>query len=306
MVALASVTDDCARVSRFGAEMRSNHESRGDGLRHIGCSMNGMQVRSLVSLGFSVVVVLLAACNSGLVDDDSKCPSGSTCQGSDDGGANVDSGAEGSSCTLGSVPGDRACVPGVAKAGTPITIAVEGDGCLGCFTAFEPCKVDVTGSTITVTMATKTCPPAGDRACPAICMIPKTTCSLPALAAGDYVVKFSNESASVRSRTLVVAADGATSCELTPPGLPPAELDTSKYGKTCTTDEDCVAVASGSMCGACGVCPNTAIAKSDEDAYDAEARSLISQCKFPDPAPACAPCPPAEARCQAGACVLSR
>ncbi|WP_146652007.1 hypothetical protein [Labilithrix luteola] len=265
-----------------------------------------MQLRSLVSLGTTVFVALVVACNSGLVDHEGSCPSGSTCEGSDDGGANVDSGTEGEHCTIGSLPGDRACVPGFGKAGTPITIAAEGEGCLGCFTAFEACKVDVAGTNITITMATKTCPPAGDRACPAICAIPKTTCTLPALAAGEYRVQFSNESKGVRWRTLVVAADGDTSCDLTQPGLPPAELDTTKYSKTCTTDEDCVAVASGSTCGACGVCPSTAIAKTDETAYDAEVRRLTSQCSFPDEVPACAPCPPAEARCQAGACVLSK
>lgn len=267
--------------------------------------MQGMHVRNFVSVGVTLLVALLAACNSGLVDDDSKCARGATCQGSDDGGANVDSGTGGGGCTVGSLPGDRACVPGFGKAGTPITIDVEGDGCLGCFTTFEPCKVDVAGATITISLATKSCPPPGDVACPAVCAIPQTTCSLPALAAGEYVVKFSNESASVRSRTLVVTADGETSCDLTQPGLPPAELDTSKYATTCTTDDDCVAVAKGSMCGACGLCPNTAIAKTDKDAYDAEARSLTSQCTFPDQIPACAPCPPAEARCQAGACILS-
>lgn len=239
---------------------------------------------------------------------------GSTTVGSSDGGSGLDGGGDGAACTINAVPGNRACVPGTARANAPIEIAVLAtEGCLGCFTTFEPCKVEVNDKLITVTMVSKTCPPPGDQACPAVCMLPRTTCTLPALSEGTYTVRVTGEGADSASpkRELVVAADGGVaSCTLPSPPNPPDPMEGSKYSKSCAADADCEVVSVGSLCTC--ACPNFAIAKSSLSDYESDKRAHLSQCEPASPV-ACGPCQSKVAKCDraddgggvSGTCVLT-
>lgn len=247
-----------------------------------------MSFRAGLAFGTSLLL-LIAAC-------------GGTTTGMADGGGGGggDGGGDGGgSCTTALLPGDRACVPGTARANTPLELSVAAtDGCLGCFTTFEPCQVEVSGTTITIAMRTKTCPPPGAQACPAICALPGTTCQLPALAAGTYEVTVSGEGVrgGLPPRQLVITNDAtATSCKLPPPdqGEP---LDGTKYSRSCSVDADCVLATAGNVCQPCR-CPDIAIARSASAAYEADFRALVSQCAGQKGAIACAACAPATARC---------
>ena len=210
-------------------------------------------------------------------------------------------GGAGGSCTNATLPGDRACVPGLAQANVPIEIAVDAmDGCLGCFTTFDPCKVDVSGQNITLSMITRSCSPPGDQACPAVCALPGTTCKLPALAAGTYTVKVTGDKArtGLPPRELVVTNDagGSSSCKLPQPGTEPPALDGKKYGTSCTLDTDCRTATVGSLCSPCK-CPNLAIAKTESAKYEADYRAGSSLCHASDDTIACAACPPPDVTC---------
>jgi hypothetical protein len=266
-----------------------------------------MSFRAAVVVGSSVVLLSLAACggnvntfgaDGGGVGGGSEGGGGG---GGGEGGAGEGGGGGGGSCTTATLPGDRACVPGVARANTPLEIDIDAsEGCLGCFTTFEPCQVVVSGTTITVSMVTKSCPPAGDQACPAVCLLPQTSCKLPALAAGTYTVDVTGQptSTGLAPRTLVVADDAtATSCKLPRNGEKPAPLDGSKYSTSCSTDDDCMIATAGELCGPCK-CPNLAIAKASSSAYGADYRERTSQCQPEKSGVQCAACPPAKAACE--------
>jgi hypothetical protein len=160
---------------------------------------------------------------------------------------------------------------------------------------------------ITVSMVTATCMPAGDVSCPDICQIPAATCSIPALAAGEYTVALDNG----RSHVLVVGGAGgnATSCMLSRPGgLPPTPLDASKYASGCSADSDCKPVVAGNVCNSCA-CATAAIAKSADVAYESDYRAAISQCPLDGVEPPCVPCMMPVAACDKsgsgnGRCIL--
>ena len=246
------------------------------------------------------VIALSAACGGSVAggpDGSSSSSGGSSSGGSSSGGS---SGTSGGTCTSSPVAGSRACVPGTARAGAPLRIAVDAtDGCLGCFAKLDACTVDVVGDRITVAMTATTCEPTTDRECPAVCMIPSTSCDVPPLAAGEYTVEVAGEGSrsGLAPRTIVVAADATeTSCELPSPGTPPAPLDGSKYARACSTDEDCVRATVGNLCQPCA-CPNTAIAKAAAAEYEADRRARSSQCE-PQGAVVCAACAPMNAKCE--------
>jgi hypothetical protein len=252
------------------------------------------RLSSASSVGVAAVLAFVIVACGGSVGDGA---SGSDA-GTDGGG---DGSEGGGSCTTATLPGDRACVPGIAPAGVPIEIGVDAaDGCLGCFTTFDPCKVDVSGSEITVSMITRTCPPPGDQACPAICALPGTTCKLPALAAGTYTLKVTGDKArsGLPPRELVVANDPAASasCKLPMPPNDPEPLDGKKYSTSCSVDADCKLATIGNLCMPCK-CPNVAIATSDSAKYAADYRAGSSQCHATSDLIACAACPPAKATC---------
>jgi hypothetical protein len=222
--------------------------------------------------------------------------------GTDGGGGGDGGGGDGGSCTTTTLPGDRACVPGLAQANVAIELQVDAaDGCLGCFTTFDPCKVDVSGNDITVSMITRTCPPpGGDQACPAICALPGTTCKLPPLAAGTYTVKVTGDGqrTGLPPRELVVTNDAGatTSCKLPQPPNEPPPLDGAKYSTSCSVDTDCETATVGNLCAPCK-CPNAAIATSDSAKYKADYRAGTSQCRGTNDLIACAACAPSKATC---------
>lgn len=239
-------------------------------------------------------VALLVACGGSVTSIDDGRDTGD-----DDDGTGKGGGGD-SSCSVSDVAGDRACVPGFAKANTALTIDLDAtEGCLGCFTTLRPCKVSVNGDEISVGMEASVCKPAGDQACPAVCGLAKVSCSIPPLAAGTYTIKVAGEPSTLpRSRELVVSDDASaeTSCSLDYPGTQPEPIDVDKLPKTCSNDDDCVAVVS-SPCGACG-CNDAAIATSAKTDFDAVWRARFSQCKPPSAQVACAPCEPAMAHCK--------
>lgn len=256
-----------------------------------------MMLRSALALG-STLVLLLVACGGDVSGvGSSRGASGTSGNGgtSSTGGLSGTSGAV-ATCTVQTLPGDRACLPAPA-ARTPITIAVDASkGCVGCFTTFDPCNVTVTGDRITVSMFTRTCPPAGDVGCPAVCTF-QATCTIPPLAAGTYKVDVAGGGphAGLPDRELVVTADGATSCKLpSPPNEPKPIPDI--YSRECATDDDCAIAKIGSVCAPC-TCPNTAIAKSALPAYEADYRAATSQCPRSDVQVKCGGCEDHKAIC---------
>lgn len=269
----------CAVVARESAlDAGKRGAGRGTAVAWNVGIMASTVLRTSVHVLASVTLAVLAACggaaSSAGVDE---CGSSASCA-APDGGLSGDSGNDGGApaCTTASVIGRRACVPGTAKAGAPLELAIDAsDGCLGCFTTLA-CKVSVAGTTITLEMQATTCPPAGDVACPAVCLVPQTTCSIPALAEGTYDVKVvgDGERPGLAPRKLVVAASAsATTCTLPQPGTPPTTLDTSTYATSCSEDTDCILATGGDLCTPCK-CPTTAIAKTDAEKYAADARAV--------------------------------
>lgn len=233
------------------------------------------------------------------------------------GGDDRDDGNQGggggdTACSTATFPATRACVPGTAKAGVPITVTVDKvDGCLGCWTTFDACVgslVDTGGAggpTIVLSPSTTTCPPSGDQACPAVCGLPRVTCTIPALPAGTYAVTIQGEKPSIgrAPRTLVVSADATeTSCSLSEGGVSPPPLDLSKYDDDCKVDDDCTRVSSN-LCMPC-FCPDDAVAVSAKAQYEADARALTAQCLPGSGDVACAACYDRKAICNAGRCEL--
>jgi hypothetical protein len=243
----------------------------------------------------ALVVVSIAACGGATSEGEGT----SRDPGVDGGGGGNADGGIAPSCTTTTIEGRRACVPAIATVGTPITLAIDAsDGCLGCFTTLA-CKVSVSGSAITLTMESTTCPPAGDLACPAVCQIPATTCTVPALAEGTYDVKVSGEGRpGVAPRQLVVGsgAAAASSCTLPALGTPPEPLDLTPYATSCSVDTDCRLARGGNLCAPCG-CPDGAIAVKDTAKYEADFRARASTCEGDRSGIACAACAPVKAVC---------
>jgi len=240
------------------------------------------------SLGLALVAALTAvvACQVSVVNEG-------------DASANSDAGASDASpedaggCVTETLPGDRACVPGTARAGAPITLALSGDLCGGL--PNQPCEVTVSGSRITVAMRVRHCPPPD--ASP-VCIQTAGSCSIPALAAGTYTVEVMGEPRASRPpRTLVVEAEAtATSCSL--PQWAPAPLDGSRYDTTCTQDTDCTPVTVGDLCAPC-TCPGAAIAAKAFASYAADYRARLSECPVEATGgPVCAACPAPQVTCK--------
>ncbi|MBX3226731.1 MAG: hypothetical protein KIT84_39075 [Labilithrix sp.] len=240
-------------------------------------------MRSVVGL------VFLAACGgsvgSTFSPDASTSSSSSTSGGGDP------------TCTTSRLELSRACVPGVAAPGTPLTIEVDQtEGCLPCNPSVAPCAVSIAGNQITVSVDVTSCPPASGE-CPAICGLGRATCELPPLAPGDFVVTIAGEApnAQRRPRELVVAAGGSASCALGPPKSA-SSIEPKVYEASCEKDVDCMSIVAGDLCAPC-VCPNGAIAVSDGARYASDARAAYSQCESFDAV--CGPCPPQRAVCNA-------
>lgn len=265
------------------------------------CLLQSMFTRtifSVTSLG-TLLAMTLGACGGTATFIDSSATSSSSSSSGSSGTSSGSSGT-GETCFVGPMNGDRACVPGLANANTPIEIDVgASQGCLGCQTSFETCSVVVTGDKIHITMQTRTCTSSLPVACPEVCQLVQTKCTIPALPSGTYTVEVEGEPGgrSIAPRTLRVSDDASatSSCTLQP-GVPPTPIDVTKFSKACNVDEDCVTVTTGNVCQPC-TCPNEAISKADAEKHGAEFRSKISQCILEGNGPVCAGCPPTRAMC---------
>jgi len=84
-------------------------------------------------------------------------------------------------------------------------------------------------------------------------------------------------------------------------------IDTSKYGKACVGDADCVAVYQGTLTCCGGGCPNTAIPSAAYAQYLQDVAANTPTC---NPAPPCAATPGAcqnvSALCVGGLCTEAR
>lgn len=262
-----------------------------------------------VTMG-SMLALLLAACGGGVASSDpgSSSSGGSSSGGSSSGGSSSSSSSSSSSggtCTTGPLPVARACVPPVAKSNAPITLGIEGQGCEGCGQTLQGCSVEVKGTTITLSLTMQTCPLPPDTGCATICKLPQTTCAIPPLAAGTYIVDLVGDPGNpgvipAMPRQLVVEAGAnETSCALTQG--PPPPLTTDGYSKACNAPSDCAAVISGDPCARS--CQSAVIATSALEDYEAERRARSSQCP-PREYPPGGPCPQPLVSCTAGQCTL--
>ena len=254
-----------------------------------------MSGRSSASGSFGALLAVIVVACGGTVTN--------VGDGGTDGGGGAGGGGdagEGGGCTLADFPADRACVPATARAGEPVYLTVDAtDGCLGCFTTVDACKVVVGSHIITLSIVAKACPAPGDQACPAVCALASTECRLPPLDVGTYVIKVAGEAPStgLPPRQLVVTQTAAdTSCVLPAPGTPSDVIDGSIYSKSCSDDLDCVVATDGNTCEPCK-CPNLAIAKGASEALSGNYRALLSQCTPGKGGVQCAPCPPVKATC---------
>jgi hypothetical protein len=238
----------------------------------------------------------VVACSGGI----SGVGSGGDGGGGKDGG--IDPFTDGGSppgCTTFPTPLTRACVPGTAKANAAITIEVDGEGCTGCGSSLLPCKVDVTGTTIAITLEVRTCPLPENQACPAVCGVPSATCTIPPLAAGDYTIQLAGGGARTSEdpvRRLVVTANAtATSCDI-PDDRKTPTISAAEYPQACTGDQDCVLVTQGDVCQPCA-CPSGAISKTSIETYESDLRARQSLCSSRGGAVDCAPCQTVKAHC---------
>lgn len=261
----------------------------------------------------SVAVALLVACSGGLTTSDdlfSGTSGGTSTTGTSGGGTGTSggtgtgtSGGGGTTCSPITVDGKRACVPPTARAGEAITVEIDDpSGCLNCTTSVKTCGVSVEGNTIKLAMTGERCTSAQPVGCPAVCGVPSTTCTIPALAAGTYTVSVVGENSrpGYGVRELVVGSAGSQSCTLPDPGQQPPPI--GGYKTTCSIDSDCIVAQTGEVCRPCS-CPNTAISKTDAEKYTADRRAGTSVC-IGDEGIACAACAPMRAKCDAGTCKL--
>ena len=245
----------------------------------------------------ALFLLSLIACGGKLASTSDGGPSSSSSSGGSTSGG-IDDG-----CTVSPQVGNRACVPPEAKANTALSIDIdETEGCMPCFATMDPCTVVVRGTQITVGMQTRTCGSTNNRACPAICALPSTTCQLPPLSAGTYTVNVVGEGDNGLTRELVVSDTATTtSCELVHPAPTVGPFVLSKYDRTCTQASDCTVIPS-LLCRACA-CEDAAIATSAVDAFRADFRAATSQCE-PQPTGTCAPCERPAIACVAGKCQI--
>lgn len=247
-----------------------------------------VSLRMTWTLGTSALLACLVACSGGIAPVGGDGDGG----GGGGGGGGDGGGGGGGSCTTSPLPLKRACVPATAKAGVEITIQADGDGCTGCGSTVEPCKVDVVGKSIRLSVDVKQCPLPDGLACPAVCGLPQPRCTIPPLAAGEYTIQMSTgiQVSDAPSRRLVVSATGgATSCDVPQTGGNPPPLSASDFPQICTVDDDCVIVAEGDQCKPC-TCPNAAISKSARESWDGEVRVKQALCSANQGQPSCAPC----------------
>lgn len=251
--------------------------------------------------GAFAALVAFAGCTGGPNEGSSSGTSGQPDPPNGDGG-DVSTDASGPSCTLGTIEGERVCVPGAAKANTQLVLQAEGEGgCLGCGTSITACKVDVADKTITLTIEAQTCALAGP--CPEICRTSKIGCVVPPLGAGTYRVDFAGDGGPKGRELVVEDAASATSCTLL--DEPIEDVRASDYASTCTdgNDDTCTLVSEGDPCQACPACPTSAIATTAAAELGRDYRERRASCSGDVAGPACAQCPMTHrAACNGGTC----
>jgi hypothetical protein len=264
-------------------------------------------MKSSVGMGMAALVglVIMAGCagkNAGV--DGTSSSSGGNGTSSSSGSGIGDESSDGGSCATPEVASSRACVPKRAKANAPLTIEIEGDGCLACGAETGACDVAVDGQKVTLTLHSKQCAvPAGG--CSKECRLAKTTCAIPALAQGTYRLELG---ATVRAstdevRSLVVEAAG-TDASCTLPVGPPPPIDPTPSQKQCTTgnDNECTLVIEGDVCKPC-LCATAAIAVSARSDYEAEINARRAACDTGHGSPSCIACLQTHvAKCVANTC----
>lgn len=171
---------------------------------------DGMQrwVRGIIGTFVATIVIACGARGT----DDLSLDGGVVEEAGNDGAANV-------TCNPISMSGKRLCVPSVGKAGEALTLEVEGEGCTGgCSQLDLKCHVEVVGIHIRLSLDGTECT-TGQRECPAICGIPKTTCTLPKLGAGKYFLEIFSSSfdGGVDAKELVVDPTGTVTACILPP-----------------------------------------------------------------------------------------
>ncbi|MBS2018279.1 MAG: hypothetical protein JST00_35745 [Deltaproteobacteria bacterium] len=269
----------------------------------------GRVVRSALGVSF---IGALVACSGGVsivgADGGTSGSSGSSgSSGASSSGSSGASSSGGVACTMGTMDVARACVPGTAAAGVPLTIEAEGtdDGCLGCGKSLESCRVEIKGLTIKIGLDVKSCAIPPETPCAAICERALKKCTIPPLTAGAYAIELEGGvTTSLDFPRQLVVKQGATgtSCSISEVSDRPA-IDATGFPDACTVDDDCALVTVGDVCQPCS-CPNEAIATSGIEEFQSKFRAAQSLCKRNNDKPACAPCLAAKARCNANKCVV--
>jgi hypothetical protein len=267
-------------------------------------------MKSLAFVGMIALVVIAAGCagkNAGVGASSSGSGGGGTSSGSSGSGTGDDASDGGSgSCESPEIASSRACVPKRAKANAPLTIEIEGDGCLACGATPGTCDVAVDEALkkVLLTLRSRQCAVPAE-GCTKECRKAKTTCAIPPLAVGTYRLELGMgvRVSTDEVRTLLVEAAGSdASCTL-PAGEPPP-IDPTPSQKQCTpgNDAECTLVIEGDVCKPC-LCPTDAIAVSAKPDYDAEINARRAACDSGSGSPSCIACIQShDAKCVAGTC----
>ncbi len=113
-------------------------------------------------------------------------------------------------------------------------------------------------------------------------------------------MKLTSLLACIAAAALVTTAACGSSSGTTSPG--DTTITASSYDQSCQSAADCVAVAVGQACEACGLaCPSDAINKNAQAKYEADVKRATSSCN-PPPGGCGADCIAFTVTCTAGKC----
>ncbi len=99
----------------------------------------------------------------------------------------------------------------------------------------------------------------------------------------------------------LVVTSGACDGEPSPEPNGPTSISADDYDRSCTTDDNCVLVVDGDVCGLCR-CDNSAIRQTAHGDYSAGFDDIGSNCAPPPDDAVCGACYEAEPRCINGQC----
>jgi hypothetical protein len=203
----------------------------------------------------------------------------------------------GGDCTTKEFAPARFCSLARAAPGQSLTIQAEE----GCTAGGDTrCEVFVKDRTIGIHLVNETCSsPIGASA--SVCTNRSIPCVIPPLEAGQYSIYAAKpadrEVGALTIKSLTVTADGdLTTCRIAADPYP--QLDAARYGTSCTTDADCIAVVSGDVCSAS--CANVAMSTAQSAAYQRDRLDLRAQaCAAAPPPPPGGSCPDLRPSCGA-------